>query len=247
MILLYTSENHRVAVFRELTPKGQVQTNQFIIVDGDEALLADTSGRAVFAKLLSQVSVLAPPTKVKYLFYTHQDPDVIGAAASWYTALPNAKIVLPELWVRFLPHVFPPDVNIENRVVPVGDSGAELQLGNCTLKLIPAHFLHSPGNFSLYDPCSKILYSGDVLASLLPPDKDYDFAPSFEEHVKYMEPFHKRYMASGKALKAWVSRVKALDVETIVPQHGAILKSKEVVQKALAWLENLEAGVDLLY
>jgi Uncharacterized flavoproteins len=62
-----------------------------------------------------------------------------------------------------------------------------------------------------------------------------------------MEPFHKRYMASSKALKAWVAKVKNLDIETIIPQHGAIIKSKPHIEKALQWLENLQAGIDLLY
>ncbi|AGT35594.1 MULTISPECIES: MBL fold metallo-hydrolase [Thermofilum] len=247
MLMIYNDGKHKVAVFRELTPKGAVQTNQLTIVHGEEALLADPGGRVVFSKLMSEISVIAPATKIKYIFYTHQDPDVMGAAASWYTALPNAKILLPEIWARFIPHLFPPDTNITERLMPIPDNGTEIQLSDCTLKLIPAHFLHSPGNFSLYDPCSKTLFSGDIFASLLPPGTDYDTAPDIDQHIQYMETFHKRYMASNKALKAWVAKVKNLDIETIIPQHGAIIKSKPHIEKALQWLENLQAGIDLLY
>ena len=156
---------------------------------------------------MSEISIIAPATKIKYIFYIHKDPDVMGAA-SWYTALPSAKILLPEVWTRFIPYFFPPDVNLNERITPIPDKDMELQLEDCASKFIPAHFLHSVGNFSLYDPCSKTFFSGDIFASLLPPDKNYDIVQDIDQHLQYMEPFHRRYMASHKALKTWVSKVK---------------------------------------
>ena len=58
------------------------------------------------------------------------------------------------------------------------------------------------GNFHLYDPTSKILYTGDVGASL---GCEYREVPDFEDHVPFMSGFHKRYMASSLALKTWSS------------------------------------------
>ncbi|QOJ79415.1 MBL fold metallo-hydrolase [Infirmifilum lucidum] len=246
MIPLYTDEKHKVVVFRGFTPRGYVQANQLVIADSGEGLLADPSGRVVFPKLVSEISLVVPAPKIKYVFFSHQDPDIVGAAASWYTALPNAKIVLPEVWARFIPHLFPAETNPSERFYSVPDSGAELALGACTLKLVPAHFLHSPGNFQIYDPCSRVLFSGDLFASLTPESQDYDFVADFEAHVQYMEPFHRRYMAGNKAIQAWLNRVRGLDVEAIVPQHGAIIRGRENVQKALRWLEQLKCGIDLL-
>ena len=246
MLTLYSKDAHSFTVFRELTPQGYVQANQIVIADSGEGLLADPSGRVTFSRLLAEVSIIVPAPKIKYLFFSHQDPDVIGAASSWYTALPNAKIVLPEIWARFVPHVFPPEVSPGNRFLLVPEQGTELELGNCKLKVIPAHFLHSPGNNQIYDPCSKILFSGDLFASFFPDQIGYDFVKDFDEHVKYMEPFHKRYMAGNKAIQAWLNRIKGLEIETIVPQHGAILSGKDVVEKALKWIESLKCGIDLL-
>jgi flavorubredoxin len=103
--------------------------------------------------------------------------------------------------------------------------------------------MHSPGNFQVYDPCSKILFSGDLGASL---GQDYFFVENFDEHIKYMEGFHKRYMASNKVLKLWANMVRQLDIEMIVPQHGAIFKGKEMVERFINWIENLQVGVDLI-
>lgn len=40
--------------------------------------------------------------------------------------------------------------------------------------------------------------------------------------------------------------VRQLDIEMIAPQHGAILKGKDMVNKFIDWVENLETGVDLM-
>jgi len=40
--------------------------------------------------------------------------------------------------------------------------------------------------------------------------------------------------------------VRKLDVEIIAPQHGAIYKGKELINKLLNWLENQECGIDLM-
>jgi hypothetical protein len=45
----------------------------------------------------------------------------------------------------------------ENRVIGVPDRGGRLPLGHNELWLLPAHFMHSEGNFHFYDPVSRIL------------------------------------------------------------------------------------------
>ncbi|HID65774.1 MAG TPA: FprA family A-type flavoprotein, partial [Aquificaceae bacterium] len=133
--------------------------------------------------------------------------------------------------------------HVEERVKPIEDKGTRIDLNGCELVILPAHLLHSPGNFQIYDPCSKILFSGDLGASLYQP---YTVVENFEEHIKYMEGFHKRYMASNKVMKLWANMIRQLDIEIIAPQHGAIFKGKDMVNKFIEWCENLECGVDLI-
>lgn len=242
-MLEFASGNHRVVVFRDLTPPGHVQANQVVFVDGEEALLADPGGRAVFNKLVSEIAKAAPVPRVKYLFFSHQDPDIVGAAAAWYSAAVNARILIPSVWLRFLPHAFQQSIE-EQRVEPVPDEGGVVKLGGCELKLIPAHFLHSPGNFQIYDPVLKLLYSGDLFASIFPPGVDYDFADDLDSHVKYMEGFVKRYIPTRSAIERWLSVARGLEIEVIVPQHGALIRGKENVAKALEWLSRAKGFFD---
>ena len=52
-------------------------------------------------------------------------------------------------------------------------------------------------------------------------------------------------MASNKALKNFVKKIKPFPIEAIVPQHGSIIP-KELVGRAMEFLENLKCGIDLL-
>ncbi len=244
MIILFDDGNHKVVVFRDLSPRGHVQTNQVLFVDGGEGLLADPGGRGVFSKLVTEISSVLPAPRVKFVFFSHQDPDVAGASASWFVSLPNAVILIPRLWSRFIPHFFPQDTSISHRVQEIPEEGGSLRLGESELRLIPAHFLHSPANFQVYDPVSKILFSGDLFASLLPKDMDYDFVENFEDHVKYMEFFHRRYIPSARAIERWLEQARSLDIEVIVPQHGAIIRGRDNVEKALAWVKTLKCFLD---
>lgn len=38
--------------------------------------------------------------------------------------------------------------------------------------------------------------------------------------------------------------VKKLDIELIAPQHGAIIKGKNNIEKFYSWLENIELDID---
>ncbi len=240
--LIYESVNHKVYLFEELTPASAVQANQYLIIHRNEAILLDPGGHKVQSKLYSDICSIFRPKGIKYIFLSHQDPDVVAGINYWLMTTP-AVAYISELWVRFLPH-FGLDSKMEGRVKTIGDKGLRLILGgDCELQILPAHFLHSPGNFQLYDPVSKILFSGDLGASL---GQDYFFVKDFDSHIRYIEKFHKRYMASNRAMRAWVQAIRHLEVDAIAPQHGALFMGKDLVDRFLQWAENLECGVDLI-
>ncbi len=238
--VIYDTPEHKVIFFGELTPASAVQSNQVLIIHKGEGMLLDPGGHKV--KLLSDISPYILASQIKYIFLSHQDPDIVASINGWLM-ITKAQVYISKLWMRFLPHLGL-DSQLEDRLIPIDDGGTKIILGgDCELLILPAHFMHSPGNFQVYDPCSKILFSGDLGASL---GQDYFFVENFDEHIKYMEGFHKRYMASNKVLKFWTNMVRQLDIEMIVPQHGAIFKGKEMVERFINWVENLQVGVDLL-
>lgn len=241
MIYLKDTDDHKNVMYYDLAGGIMVQSNQHIIIDGQESILLDPGGHKIYTDLLIEMAFDTSPGEIKYLFFSHQDPDVIAAANGWLM-ITDADAYIPEIWKRFLPH-FGISEYMVKRLKGIPDEGMEIQLNSTQLKVIPAHFLHSPGNFQLYDPTSKILYSGDLGASL---GQGYYRVEDFEGHIKYMESFHKRYMAGSIALKNWAASVRNLDIEIIAPQHGAIFPNRTMVEKFINWVTTLQCGLDLM-
>jgi len=241
MVTLFEKENHKNIMYDDLTVGEMVQANQHLVIDGDEAMLLDPGGHKVYTNLLSQMSLQMTPAKLKYIFLSHQDPDILAATNGWLM-ITDATAYLSSLWMRFIPH-FGIDDYVIKRIEAIPDEGMNLELNGKELKLIPAHFLHSAGNFQVYDTTAKILYSGDLGASL---GQDYNRVENFADHVQYMEDFHKRYIPSAKALKIWVKIARKLDIEIIAPQHGAVFPNRALVEKFIDWVDTLDCGLDLM-
>lgn len=121
-----------------------------------------------------------------------------------------------------------------------------IALGNCIIKAIPAHFMHSEGNFQFYDPVAKILFSGDLGVSLADSAEVEKPVADFSAHTPKMIGFHRRYMISNKVTRFWAQMVRGLDIEQIVPQHGQRFVGKDMCGKLIDWIENQPCGIDLL-
>lgn len=237
--LLYDRDDHVFALFEGFGHGEMVPTNQVLIHDGSESILLDPGGHKVHYELMSEVSALIPINELKYLFFSHQDPDIVAAANAWLM-LTDAVAYISELWLRFIPH-FGVDELLIPRLKGIPDAGMRLKLGRGELLFLPAHFLHSPGNFQVYDPTSKTLFSGDLGASIAP---GYVEVADFDAHIKYMEGFHLRYMPSAKANQGWAQMVRTLDIERIVPQHGAIFPNRTTSARFIDWVAKLPGAAD---
>ncbi|MDX1294731.1 MAG: MBL fold metallo-hydrolase [Sulfurimonadaceae bacterium] len=241
--VLYDDGQHKCIMFSfddEEHEDRYLAVNQFLIVQHESGILIDPGSQAVFDEMYDAVSRHMDPQNLKYIFFSHQDPDVAGSIAEWSVAC-GANIVISGLWTRFMSHYGLLDMS---RMTALPDHGAKISFGNDFLQFVPAHFLHSPGNFSLYDSRSKILFSGDIGAAVMAPTDIYKEVADFESHRPLLEGFHQRYMAGNRLCKAWVERVRAYDVTQIAPQHGALF-TDENVAAFLAWFETLQCGGDL--
>ena len=218
-------------------PESIIDTNQYVVVTQRHALMMDPGGIELFPAMLSAIVKYAPVEQITHLFASHQDPDIISSLSLWDQALPDATLYSPWLWEGFIRH-FGMN-NIKFKGIP--DGGESLTLDNTHLEFFPAHYLHSSGNFNVYDPEAKILMSGDIGAALESADAPM-FVDNFDSHINKMKMFHQRWMPSNKAKNDWVARVSKLDVDMLCPQHGRIFKGDDV-KRFLDWFEALEVGI----
>ncbi len=243
---LYNNGAHVCLMFSDLVKDADeaVQSNQFLVVDNGHGAVIDPGGNMTYNALVRALARFFPPKKLDYVLASHADPDIIASVNRWLVSS-DCKIYISKLWERFIPH-FCGVGTIKGRVVAIPDSGMRIRLGRSEILAVPAHFLHAEGNFQFYDPVAKILFSGDLGTSIVPADREFEPVAELKSHVPLMEPFHRRYMASGRICKLWANMARGLDLEWIVPQHGLPFKGKAACAQFVDWVENLNCGVDLM-
>jgi len=239
--ILYKKRDHTWFAFGQDPdkPENVIDTNQIVVVSGNSAIMLDPGGMEIFPPMLAALTDKVAIENVDHIFMSHQDPDIGSSLPLWrQVCKDDVKIYLSWLWSPFVAH-FDAEANLTN----IPDEGMDIRLaGGARLSLIPAHYLHSSGNFSVYDEAARILWTGDIGAALIPAEARRGFfVENFDDHIQYMEGFHKRWMGSSAARDAWVSRVSNLNIDLLVPQHGLIFKGKDVY-RFLDWLSNLEIG-----
>jgi flavorubredoxin len=129
--------------------------------------------------------------------------------------------------------------------VGIPDPGMRIPVGETELVALPAHFMHSEGNFQFWDPVSRILFSGDLGVSIVSSAQAGTPVMSLAQHIPKMDAFHRRYMVSGKVLKLWARMVRDLPIDMIVPQHGSPMKGA-AVWEFIEWIQTLDCGIDHL-
>ena len=235
---IFNSRSHQWFVFGRDPEKPQkiIDTNQYMVITENRALLMDPGGIELFSPMLASIVKQVPIERITDLFASHQDPDIISSIGLWDQALNNATLHASWLWEGFIRHF-----GMENiKYSPIPDEGYSLKLDQTSLEFIPAHYLHSSANFNVYDSEAKILMSGDIGAALEKPDAPLEVT-DFDEHIPKMEMFHQRWMPSNTAKMNWINRVRQLDIDMLCPQHGRIFKGDDV-KRFLDWFETIEVG-----
>jgi len=204
-IELYDTDEHRFVLLNESEPGEEdgVRSNQYLVQHGDEGVLLDPGGFGVMPRVLTEMLRYLPPDRIKAIVLSHQDPDIVGGIATWLE-MTSAPVYISHIWTRFVPHY---GIEEMHRFEPVPDRGMRLTISpGFDLELVPAHFLHSEGQINVYDPVSKVLFTGDIGAAMMPSDNDEPYVDDFEAHLPNIIGFHRRYMCGNRAARAgWIA------------------------------------------
>jgi serine/threonine-protein kinase len=224
---------------------GQLECNSFLRVfkrGGTEvSLLIDPGPPQDLAVVTQKVSaVIGSLRKLDFIFLNHQDPDVGANAAPIQQRSPRARVVCSEDTFR-LAHFFGLDPGRFLAVESFPDGHCKLATGHEIL-FVPTPFCHFRGAVMVYDPASRVLFSGDLFGGARARD-----LVSSEKTWPGVEMFHQIYMPSRRALELAVARVRRLDPAPtlIAPQHGAFIAGDDV-PRMLEQVGRLEVGLDLM-
>lgn len=222
--------------FRGVDPKTQ-RTQEF-------NLLVDPGSSSDFSTVHTKVaSLIGGLERLSAVFINHQDPDV-GSSASLISAryAPRAGILCSEDTWRLIVHMNLP----RNRFIATEKfaQGLSLPTGHRLLP-VPSPFCHFRGAVMLYDPETRVLFSGDLFGGLT--DANAQGLWADESDWSGIRAFHQLYMPVNAALARAVAAIRRLDPlpEIIAPQHGRIIRGA-LVQQFLERMEKLQVGLDII-
>ncbi|NVJ22145.1 MULTISPECIES: hypothetical protein [Myxococcus] len=207
-------------------------------------LLIDPGSSSDFSTIHTKVtSLIGGMERLSALFINHQDPDV-GSSASIISAryAPRAGLLCSEDTWRLIVHQNLP----RNRFIPTEKfaQGLSVPTGHKLLP-VPSPFCHFRGAVMLYDPQTRVLFTGDLFGGLT--DANAKGLWADESDWAGIRAFHQIYMPVNAALARVVATIRKLApaVEIIAPQHGRVIRGP-LVQQFLERMEKLQVGLDIM-
>ncbi len=196
-------------------PEG-VSYNSYVILD-EKVVVMDTVDARATEEWLANLNEALGGRSIDYLVISHLEPDHaanIGRLAEMY---PDMQLVGNQKTFSMLTQFFTIDTANRQVVVKEGDT---LSLGTHTLQFFMAPMVHWPEVMVTYEQSEKILFSADgfgKFGALVNDDPD-DWAC---EARRYYFNIVGKY---GVQVQALLKKAATLDIATICPLHGPVLK-----------------------
>lgn len=199
-------------------PEG-MSYNSYVVFDEKIAVLDTVDGH--FCKeWLENLENALNGKEPDYLIVQHMEPDHSACIADFATKYPKAKIVGNAQTFKMIANFFSVDFGERKEVVTNGQS---LSLGKKSLTFVFAPMVHWPEVMVTYLDTDKVLFSADGFGKFgaLDAKEDWDC-----EARRYYFGIVGKY---GAQVQALLKKAAALDIDTICPLHGPVLKGEEAV------------------
>ena len=188
--------------------------NSYVIMDEKTAVM-DTVDARFKNEWMDKIRGLLGDSQPDYLIVQHMEPDHSANIADFMQMYENTKIVASAKAFTMMRQFF--GTAFEDRSIVIKD-GDTLSLGKHSLQFIAAPMVHWPEVMVTYDTCDKVLFSADGFGKFGALDIEEDWAC---EARRYYIGIVGKY---GAQVQKLLKKVSGLDVQTICPLHGPVLK-----------------------
>lgn len=210
-----------------VVPNG-IAYNSYVIIDEKIAIM-ETIDKRKTDEWLNNLEKALKGRKPDYLIISHLEPDHAYNIDTVIKKYPDIKLVGNSKTFAFLPQFFNIE-DLEKRKIEVKEDDI-LELGKHKLHFIMAPMVHWPEVMMEYEETEKILFSADGFGKFgcLETDEDWDC-----EARRYYFNIVGKY---GIQVQAILKKASKLDIKTICPLHGPILKEnlEHYIQKYDIW------------
>ena len=204
-----------------VVPEG-MSYNSYLIDDEKIAVL-DTADVRKGEEWKANLKAALGDRQPDYLVAHHMEPDHSALIAWMLETYPGVQLVCSAQAVKMLANFFD-GVDFTGRVMTVKE-GDTLALGKHTLQFIGAAMIHWPEVIMSYDSTDKVLFSADGFGKFgaLVNETD-DWAC---EARRYYFNICGKY---GAQVQTLLKKAAALDIQTICPLHGPVLKGEALAE-----------------
>ena len=214
--LIYVGgSDRRLSRFENLfpIPRG-VSYNSYVLLD-DKTVLMDTADESISRQYIENVVHALDGRPLDYMIVQHMEPDHASNIQTLAEKYPDMKIVASAKALSMIPQFFTFDISDRSIVAKEGET---LSLGQHTLQFFMAPMVHWPEVMVSYEQHEKVLFSADGFGKFgaLDAEEDWDC-----EARRYYFNIVGKY---GMQVQALLKKAATLDIQTICPLHGPILK-----------------------
>ena len=196
-----------------VVPNG-ISYNSYVILDEKCAILDTVDQRGTKEWLVNVEEALGGKSP-SYLVISHMEPDHAANIQRVAEKYPEIKLVGNAKTFQMMKQFF--DFTFDDRMVEVKE-GDKLSLGEHELTFLMAPMVHWPEVMVSYESSEKVLFSADGFGKFGTLDTDEDWA--YEARRYYFNIVGKY----GMQVQALLKKAATLDIRTICPLHGPILK-----------------------
>lgn len=217
------ASDRRLALFENVYPvEYGMSYNSYLIIDSKTCLL-DTVDKSVEDEFLVKLKDTLDGKKLDYLVVHHMEPDHSYTLKRVLELYPEVTLVINDKALKMFKNF---NDDFEPKNILLVKNGDQLNLGNHILNFVFAPMVHRPEVMVSYDSYSKTLFSADAFGSfnalsgnLI--DSEIDIDTSIDEYRRYYTNIVGKY---GVQVQALLKKASELEIETICPLHGVILK-----------------------
>ncbi len=207
--------DHDIDLFegQYVVPNGMAY-NSYLILDQKTAVM-DTVDARFKHEWLDKIGGELGDRQPDYLIVQHMEPDHSANIADFMKLYPDTTIVASEKAFTMMRQFFGKDFEDRRIVVKEGDT---LALGRHTLTFVGAPMVHWPEVLVTYDALDKVLFSADGFGKFgaLDVEEEWDC-----EARRYYFGIVGKY---GAQVQNLLKKAAELDIRTICPLHGPVLK-----------------------
>ncbi len=228
--IIYAGVNdHQVDLFEGQYPVPNGMCYNSYVIRDEKIAVMDTVDQNFTHEWLDNVQKALNGRKPDYLIVQHMEPDHSANIENFLKVYPEAVIVANAKTFAMISNFFR-SLNLEGRMLEV-KNGDTLDLGNHVLTFVFAPMVHWPEVMVTYDSRDKVLFSADGFGKFGAMDVEEDWD---DEARRYYIGIVGKY---GVQVQNLLKAAASLDIQTICPLHGPVLKENlgHYIKKYQIW------------